>query len=79
MALDGITTSAIVSELKAALLGGRIDKIHQPLADEIRMSIRGLGSGAKKIIISANSAAKTLWPRPYSAWSCASISQAAKL
>ena len=57
MALDGITTSAIVSELKAALLGGRIDKIHQPLADEIRMSIRGLGSGAKKIIISANSAA----------------------
>ena len=37
MALDGITTSAIVSELKAALLGGRIDKIHQPLADEIRM------------------------------------------
>ena len=56
MALDGITTSAIVSELTAALLGGRIDKIHQPLADEIRMSIRGLGSGAKKIIISANSA-----------------------
>ena len=56
MALDGITTSAIVSELKAALLGGRIDKIHQPLADEIRMTIRGLGSGAKKIIISANSA-----------------------
>lgn len=56
MALDGITTSAIVSELKSALLGGRIDKIHQPLADEIRMTIRGLGSGAKKIIISANSA-----------------------
>lgn len=55
MALDGITTSAIVSELKAALLGGRIDKIHQPLADEIRMSIR-IYSGAKKIIISANSA-----------------------
>ena len=39
MALDGITTSAIVSELKAALLGGRIDKIHQPLADEIRKSL----------------------------------------
>lgn len=56
MALDGITTSAIVSELKSALLGGRIDKIHQPVADEIRMTIRGLGSGAKKLIISANSA-----------------------
>lgn len=56
MALDGITTSAIVSELKPALVGGRIDKIHQPVADEIRMTIRGLGNGAKKIIISANSA-----------------------
>lgn len=56
MALDGITTSAIVSELKSALVGGRIDKIHQPVADEIRMTIRSLGSGAKKIIISANSA-----------------------
>ena len=30
MALDGITTSAIVSELKAALLGGRITKrVHE--------------------------------------------------
>lgn len=56
MALDGITTSAIVSELKSALLGGRIDKIHQPLADEIRITVRGLGSGARKLILSANSA-----------------------
>ena len=56
MALDGITTSAIVSELKSALLGGRIDKIHQPVSDEIRMSVRIPGMGAKKVIISANSA-----------------------
>lgn len=56
MALDGITASAIVSELNTALLGGRIDKIHQPVADEIRMTIRGLGNGAKKLILSANSA-----------------------
>lgn len=56
MALDGITTSAIVSELKSALLGGRIDKIHQPVADEIRMTVRIPGSGAKKLILSANSA-----------------------
>lgn len=54
MALDGITTFAIVSELKAALLGGRIDKIHQPLADEIRMSVRGNGA-PKKLLLSANS------------------------
>lgn len=56
MALDGITTSAIVSELKSALLGGRIDKIHQPVADEIRMTVRIPGMGAKKVILSANSA-----------------------
>lgn len=54
MALDGITTFAIVSELKTALIGGRIDKIHQPLADEIRMSVRGIGS-PKKLLLSANS------------------------
>lgn len=56
MALDGITTSAIVAELKASLLGGRIDKIHQPLADEIRMTVRIPGNGARKVILSANSA-----------------------
>lgn len=56
MALDGITTSAIVSELRSTLLGGRIDKIHQPVSDEIRMTVRIPGSGAKKVIISANSA-----------------------
>lgn len=54
MALDGITTFAIVSELRTALIGGRIDKIHQPLADEIRISIRGSGS-PKKLLLSANS------------------------
>ena len=43
MALDGITTSALTAELAPALIGGRIDKIHQPLADEIRISVRGLG------------------------------------
>lgn len=55
MALDGITTSAIVSELNAALLGGRIDKIHQPTADEIRFTVRGAG-GVKRVLVSANSA-----------------------
>lgn len=56
MALDGITISAIVSELKAALLGGRIDKIHQPLRMKFVCQFVGLAAAAKKIIISANSA-----------------------
>ncbi|KXL51723.1 hypothetical protein CLNEO_28690 [Anaerotignum neopropionicum] len=54
MALDGITTAAIVHELKTNLLGGRIDKIHQPMADEIRFSVRGAGV-VHKILVSANS------------------------
>lgn len=54
MALDGITVSAIAAECQAALLGGRIDKIHQPAADEIRFTVRGLG-GVKRVLVSANS------------------------
>lgn len=47
MALDGITTAAIVTELKEKLIGGRIDKVHQPLADEIRFSVRAIGANYK--------------------------------
>lgn len=54
MALDGITTAAIVHELKTTLLGGRIDKIHQPTGDEIRMSVRGTGV-VHKLLLCANS------------------------
>lgn len=53
MALDGITTAAIVSELRDKLLGGRIDKVHQPLADEIRFSVRSIGENYK-VLASAN-------------------------
>ncbi len=55
MALDGITTAAIVSELKDKLLGGRIDKVHQPLADEIRFSVRSMGENYR-VLASANTA-----------------------
>ncbi|MBR5468498.1 MAG: NFACT family protein [Firmicutes bacterium] len=53
MAFDGIAVSSIVSELKNALLGGRIDKIYQPLKDEIIFSVRANGTG-KKVLLSAN-------------------------
>ena len=35
MAFDGVTVSAIVSELKKNLTGGRIYKIYQPEVDEL--------------------------------------------
>ncbi|MGL4790263.1 MAG: Rqc2 family fibronectin-binding protein [Anaerotignaceae bacterium] len=53
MALDGITVSAIVDELKKKLLGGRIDKIYQPQKDEIIMSVRSIGENFK-LLASAN-------------------------
>ncbi len=54
MALDGITLSSIIKELKDELLGSRIDKIYQPLKDEIIFSVRN-GKLAKRVLLSANS------------------------
>ena len=54
MALDGIAVASIVSELKQKLLGGRIDKIYQPLADEIIFTVRSTGENYK-VLVCANS------------------------
>lgn len=50
MAFDGITTFAICSELRQRLLGGRIDKIYQPEADEAVLSIRSLGQNYRLLL-----------------------------
>lgn len=55
MALDGITISNIVYELNNEILGGRIDKIYQPLKDEIIFSVRTTTKKNYKILVSANS------------------------
>ncbi len=54
MALDGITAAAIAQEMKSSLIGGRIDKIYQPAADEIRFTVRGTGV-VHRVLVSANS------------------------
>ena len=54
MALDGIVISNIVSELSDALIGGRIDKIHQPEKDELLISIRSQ-KDTYKLFLTANS------------------------
>jgi len=41
MAFDGIMMHHLVYELNACLVGGRIDKIHQPEKDELLIQIRG--------------------------------------
>ena len=40
MAFDGLTIDALTHEFKEKLIGGRIDKIHQPERDEITMTVR---------------------------------------
>ncbi|MBO5103870.1 MAG: NFACT family protein [Ruminococcus sp.] len=52
MALDGAFLFAVKNELKP-LIGGRIEKIHQPSREEIIISIR-TRQGSKKLYISAN-------------------------
>ena len=42
-AFGRICLSAVAEELRAALVGGRIDKIYQPGRDEVVLAIRGTG------------------------------------
>lgn len=52
MALDGAFLYAVKNELQP-LVGGRIDKIHQPSREEVVIAIR-TRSGSRKLYISAN-------------------------
>ncbi len=54
MALDAICLSAVVHELQSVILGGKIDKIHQPGRDEIILSMRTGVAGNVKLLLSAS-------------------------
>ena len=54
MALDAICLSAVLHELRGILVGGKIDKIHQPSRDEIVLAMR-CGNGNVKLLLSASS------------------------
>ncbi len=54
MSLDGAYLHIVREEMLAKkLIGGRVDKIHQPSREEIIITIRTFG-GAEKILLSAN-------------------------
>ena len=53
MAFDGITIANIVKELRENLLDGRINKIAQPEADELLLTIK-TSTGQKRLYISAS-------------------------
>ena len=52
MPLDSICLAAVAGEIRSAVVGGRIDKIHQPGRDEVVLAIRG--SENVKLFLSAN-------------------------
>ena len=56
MAFDGIITRAMVAELRNELLHGKIDKIHQPLKEELVFTVHTL-KGNKRLFASAGSTA----------------------
>lgn len=53
MSYDGFVTHSVVHELNTKILGGKIDKIYQPEADEIIISIRTF-SGNYRLLLSAS-------------------------
>lgn len=55
MSLDGAFLSCVITEMhERKLIGGRVDKIHQPSREEIIVTVRTFG-GAEKILFSADS------------------------
>lgn len=53
MALDALCLAAAVREVKAAVLGGRIDKIYQPGPQDVTLAVRG-PAGNVRLLLSAN-------------------------
>ena len=54
MALDGIVVASIAHELNEVLINSKIEKIHQPEADEIIIALRGQGKNLKLLLSSSS-------------------------
>ena len=55
MAMDGLNLCASAAEIRAALMGGKIDKIYQPEKDELLLHVRAGGEN-HKLLLSASAA-----------------------
>ena len=53
MPLDALCLTAVAGEVRAAVQGGKIDKIYQPARDEVVLYIRG-PAGNVRLLLSAN-------------------------
>lgn len=54
MPLDALCLTAVAAELRAAVAGGKIDKLYQPTRDEVVLYVRGQGENVR-LLLSANS------------------------
>ena len=55
MALDGLVVRSIAHELNTKLVGGKIDRVHQPENDEILLYVRNNRENFKVILSSSSS------------------------
>lgn len=58
MSYDGIVVKSVVLELNSLLLGGRIEKVYQPEADELILNIRNRNINYKLLISASSSNAR---------------------
>ncbi|GHV33768.1 fibronectin-binding protein A [Clostridia bacterium] len=54
MPLDAVCLAAVADELRANLVGARVDKIAQPERDELGIAVRSMTLGNVRLLISAN-------------------------
>ncbi len=59
MAFDAFFMTAVLDEIRQKVLGGRVEKIHQPSRDTVILQLRCEG-GREKLLIAANPAAPRL-------------------
>ena len=60
MAFDGITIANITKELNDTLIGGRLNKIAQPEADELLLTVKS-AQGQFRLVLSANASLPLLY------------------
>mgnify|MGYP002530303254 FL=1 len=54
MALDGLVVNSIAHELNSKLVGGKIDRVHQPEKDEILLYVRNNRENFKVVLSSSS-------------------------
>lgn len=66
MALDAVCLSAVLGEMRPALMGARVDKIHQPAPDKVLITLRGQGEKLRLLLVAGGGDSRVhLTQKPY--------------